>query len=121
MISLLAALGACTESAAVRDTPAPAAAAAPKAAEAVDQHEYFDKAVRAMEKMGRVEKADFEQGLIQGVTHSGVAMEIEVVFHEGRTPELNVQAELPPGMAGLGTISEPDRYMAIFRELGTRR
>jgi hypothetical protein len=120
LIFLLATVAGCTESAAVRDTPA-SAAPAPAPAEAVDHREYFDKAVRAMEKMGRVEKADFERGLIQGITHSGVAMEIEVVYHEGRAPELNVQAELPEGMAGLGTISEPDRYMAIFHELGERR
>ena len=123
-MSVIFMLGGCAQSTVAPEssaTPAPAATPPPAVTEKVDHHEFFDKAVRAMEKMGRVENADFDHGLIQGVTHSGVSMEIEIVFHDDRTPELNVQAELPDGMTGLGTINEPDRYMAIFREMGSRR
>ncbi len=122
LLAVTLAMTACAQSGALReDTPVAAAPSKPPQEAAVDLREFFDKAIRAMEKMGRVETSDFEHGLITGVTHSGVTMEIEMVRHEGRAPELNVQAELPMGMAGLGTINEPDRYMAIFRELGSRR
>jgi len=120
VVSMLSAAVSCVESQSVHEA-APSVTAASTPAASVDSRAFFDKAVRAMEKMGRVEQSDFEHGIITGITHTGVAMEIEVVQREGRTPELNVQAELPAGMAGLGTISEPDRYMAIFRDLGSRR
>lgn len=120
VVCVVSAVVSCTQSQAVRE-PVSSAASAPAPTAQVDPREFFDKAVRAMEKMGRVEQADFDHGIITGVTHSGVAMEIEIVQRENRPPELNVQAELPMGMSGLGTISEPDRYMAIFRELGSRR
>lgn len=88
-----------------------------------DQQNYeqmFDVAVKAMKKMGSVQFANREHGTISGSTPSGVNLEIEIVRDAGRTPQLQVQALLPEGMKEMGNISEPDRYLDIYRQLSQR-
>ena len=89
----------------------------------VDQQSYeqmFDVAVKAMKKMGSVQFSNRERGTISGSTPSGVNLEIEIVRDAGRTPQLQVQALLPEGMKEMGNISEPDRYLDIYRQLSQR-
>jgi hypothetical protein len=70
--------------------------------------------------MGRVEKSDPTRGYISGITPSGVKLEVDVIRVNGRSPEVQVQAQVPEGLAGLGDITEPERYLNIYRSLGGR-
>lgn len=95
----------------------------PVAAPMADQQAYdqvFDTAVKAMKKMGSVQFSDRERGTISGFTPSGVILEIEIIREPDRAPQLQVQALLPEGMADMGNINEPDRYLDIYRQLSQR-
>ncbi len=99
------------------------AAQTPVANVPVEQQSYeqmFEIAVKAMKKMGNVQAASRELGTIVGMTPSGVTLEVQIVRDAGRTPQLQVQAVLPEGMTGMGNISEPDRYLDIYRKLSQR-
>lgn len=90
---------------------------------AADQQSYdlvFDTAVKAMKKMGNVQFSDRERGTISGFTPSGVTLEIEIIRETDRAPQLQVQALLPEGMADLGNINEPDRYLDIYHKLSQK-
>ena len=89
----------------------------------VDQQGYdqmFEIAVKAMKKMGSVQFSNRDRGTITGTTPSGVTLEVEIIRDAGRTPQLQVQARLPEGMSEMGNISEPDRYLDIYRQLSQR-
>ena len=88
-----------------------------------DQQGYeqmFEIALKTMKKMGTVQFSNRDRGTISGVTPSGVTLEIEIVRDAGRAPQLQVQALLPEGMREMGDISEPDRYLDIYRQLSQR-
>ena len=101
------------------------AACAPPVREAtapVEAHSYetvFENAVRVMNKMGHVLTANRDQGLITGMTPSGVTLEIEIL-RAGGTSQLQVQARIPESLQGTGAITEPDRYLDLYRNLSRR-
>jgi len=88
--------------------------------ESQSYEQMFETAVKAMNKMGSVQFSNRERGTISGFTPSGVTLEVEIVRDAGRAPQLQVQALLPEGMRGMGNISEPDRYLDIYRQLSQR-
>lgn len=96
---------------AVRDVTAPAE---PQSFEVI-----FENAVRAMNKMGHVLTANRDQGLITGMTPSGVTLEIEILRGDG-TPQIQVQARIPESLQGTGAITEPDRYLDLYRKFSRR-
>lgn len=95
----------------VRDATAPV--------EAQSYETVFENAVRVMNKMGHVLTASRDQGLISGMTPSGVMLEIEILRGTG-TPQLQVQARIPESLQGTGAITEPDRYLDLYRKLSRR-
>lgn len=108
--SICLALASCAP--AVRDATAP-----------MEPQEYdviFENAVRAMNKMGHVLTANRDQGLITGMTPSGVTLEIEILRAGGAIPQLQVQARIPESLQGTGAITEPDRYLDLYRKISRR-
>jgi hypothetical protein len=114
--SLLFLLSACA--APERGASAPVKTSATEAPASFEQ--VFEIAEKAMNQMGHVENADPARGYISGVTPSGVRLEVDVIRVSGRSPEVQVQAQVPEGMAGTGDITEPERYLNIYRSLGGR-
>lgn len=80
----------------------------------------FENALKAMNKMGRVEISNRDLGIISGITPSGVTLEVEILREQGKAPQLQVQAKVPDGLVGLGEINEPDRYLDIYRRFAGR-
>ena len=97
-----------------------APATSPVESQTQTYEQMFEIAVKAMDKMGTVQTANRDSGTILGVTPSGVTLEVLILREVGRAPQIQVQALLPEGMTGMGDISEPDRYLDIYRILSRR-